>query len=168
MYPIVKASLVTSEEGFTYTLNNEQVEIQSDLRVPKCLRRGGPFRWAGRRCELTIPHKNLSILRVHRGYEWDGVSIFEEVMEKGLPIEVLQRLNQRTLVATLHHDAIYEALRERAIGSNPEDWEKTYKWADRVQLEILKNRGKLTTDERIIWAYHLAQAKGAAARPPAG
>ena len=168
MYPRVKATKVLSEEGFIYTLSNELVEIESDLRVPKCLRRGRPFRWADKRCELTIPHKNLSILRVLKGYEWDGVSIFDEVMAKGLPIEVLQRLNQRTLVATLHHDAIYQALRERAFARSPEDWERTYRWADRVQLEILKNRGRLTDDERTIWAYHLAQAKGAAARPQAG
>ena len=165
MYPSIKATEILSAEGFSYTLRNEEIEIESDLRVPKGLRKGEPFSWAKGLCVLKIPGKGRSILRISRGYEWDGISIFEEIVERGAPVDLLRTLNRRTLVATIHHDAIYEALRDGVIPPDAADWEATYKWADNVQMEILKNQRKLNPTEQILWGYHLKKAEGASARP---
>lgn len=165
LYPSIRATETFGPDGFSYVLQNDEIEIESDIRVPKALRRGAPYTWANGRCHLTVPRKTLSILRISRGYEWDGISIFDEVQRRGFRRDVLRTLNRETLAATIHHDAIYEALRKRVIPPKPADWEAAYRWADDVQLEILDNESKLNETERVLWAFHLRKAQGGAARP---
>lgn len=164
MYPRIKAAEILTEEGFVYTLQNEEIEIASHLRVPKGLRNQGPFAWADGLCRLEIPGKKRSVLHIARGYEWDGISAFEKFEQKGA-VKALRILNRLTLLATIHHDALYEALRGRVIPPNADDWEAAYKWADRMQLEILENQGRLTERERYLWAYHLRKEQGKSAVP---
>ena len=74
-----------------------------------------------------------SILSVKRGYAWDGASG---------PI-----INTRdTLVASLVHDVLYQAMRLNLIKSNNEN----KKIADKIFFEILKMHG-LNSIRRKVW-----------------
>lgn len=86
-----------------------------------------PEGWA-----LHLPHR----------YNWDGSSapwFVRKILRIG-------RNTKKTLRATLHHDAMYEGLRAKAIPPEPPGWtdrrrSQARKWADEAMHEILVDSG---------------------------
>ncbi len=75
-------------------------------------------------------------------YNWDGSSapwLVRKILRIG-------RNTEKTLRATLHHDAMYEGLRAKAVPPEPPEWtdrrrSQARKWADRAMHRILVNDG---------------------------
>lgn len=89
-------------------------------------------------CRLECPPAEGWTLRLPRRYNWDGSSapwLVRKILRIG-------RNTQKTLRATLHHDAMYEGLRAKAIPPEPPEWTDTRrsqarKWADQAMHTIL-------------------------------
>ena len=127
--------------GKSVFVTTAPIEILTTTRVPKAVLDETVLshEWAGEKCALTL-RSSGSLLTIEPGYEWDGVSF---------PLADLNRPDR--MEATLHHDAIYEALRELIIprdsdGRLPEhpttspwrDFIRARKWSDRCFREILR------------------------------
>jgi hypothetical protein len=89
------------------------------------------------RCRLHQDSR-VSILRISRGYTWDGPSSFPD-----LP---------KTMRASLHHDALYERLRKEVLPAERAQWSACRKWADECFEDILKEDGLRDLSEIMEWA----------------
>lgn len=111
------------------------IKIPSSRRVPKAVVNA---EWAEGRCSLTRT-TNGSLLTIRPEYEWDGASS---------PVGGFN--HPETMEATLHHDALYEAMRKliipRDMGKIPTsirdsavlNLDRARIWADRCMEEILR------------------------------
>ena len=96
---------------------------------------GDPVSWG--RCQL-YQDSRVSVLKIARGYTWDGPSSFPD-----LP---------RTMRASLHHDALYEGLRKEVLPAERAHWSACRKWADLCFEDILKEDGLRDLSEVMEWA----------------
>lgn len=93
-------------------------------------------------CRLECsPPEGWALHLPHR-YNWDGSSapwFVRKILRIG-------RNTKKTLRATLHHDAMYEGLRAKAIPPEPPGWtdrrrSQARKWADEAMHKILVDSG---------------------------
>lgn len=131
---------IKKQDGKSVFVTTSVVVVRTTTSVPQTVFGDGvPLReWAKGKCVL-IPDGASSVLTVQPDYEWDGVSF---------PFIDLNRTDR--MEATLHHDAIYEALRELAVFTHNDErpvhpgtppWSHLIgvrKWADRCFREILR------------------------------
>ena len=153
-----------NDEDQSVFVTTAVIEIATATRVPRVVLsdRVPCHECADGKCVLTQSSSG-SLLTVQPGYEWDGVFV------RQLDLNRPERME-----ATLHHDAIYEALRNLIIppdkGLPPRhpirppwsDFIRAREWADRCFKEILR-RDK--APHSVIYYEFVRELSGGAAWP---